>query len=395
MPRNQYPDKIKERINAKGVRVWHVVASKGTPPNRKQLDNDFPTYALAVEALETLLGASRFGIQLQWCATPFGQYWQEWIARERAMTSAREGRGEQPTYAGGTLDNYEGAFKMTFGSGAGKGCDLSRVPLCDVDYKELDRCLRQREQRVSAGTAKIAVAAARALFKAARRADDVGVNPAELLSVRVPYVEQEALSEEDQARFYALVKGHRHETILIVMLETALRVGEAVALRWPDFDPIAGTLRVRRKGRNTKGGQVIEEYTKSRRNDTIELLGCTIETLEAHRRKRQEAGDYQPFGPIFPGRTRDGHIGRNAVIVAFAKLGLPQTGTHTLRRTAATTAYEEDWDETSVAALLRHQGTQTVSRYKRLRPTRKQAQLLRLEARMRGRRVPETVMGEG
>ena len=384
MPRNQYPEEIKEHVNARGMTVWHVRDSKGTGKQRKQLNRDFATYALAVEAIETFRGVARFGIRLDWCLTPFGQYAEDWIARERDGTD----------YAPTTLDNYARAFTTTFGVRAGKGCDLSRIPLAAITYKDLERCIHERGKHVCPGTLNIAVAAVKTLFKYARRVDDVGVNPAELLTVRVPYAEHEALSEEETARFYARVAGHTHETILCLMLESMLRVGEAVALRWPDFDPAAGTLRVSRTAQQVNGGQVIAAHTKSRRNRSVDLLECTVARLERHRAQQQAAGHYQPFGPIFPGRTATGHLGTRAVMKAFAQLGLTLTGTHTLRRTGATVALEAGWDQKSVADTLGHRDGQSVGRYTLPRPAHKRAQLVQLEAKLRGGRVPEVGVGD-
>lgn len=58
--------------------------------------------------------------------------------------------------------------------------------------------------------------------------------------------ERAALTKEEQARFLKIIKGTRHENEMLFLLQTGLRIGELVGLKWGDVDFTNRTITVNR-----------------------------------------------------------------------------------------------------------------------------------------------------
>ena len=108
-----------------------------------------------------------------------------------------------------------------------------------------------------------------------------------------------------QARaFLAALRGHRNEALYALMLSAGLRRGEALGLRWDDFDERAGILSVRRQLKRENGVLVTSDTKTARSRRSVNLPGEMVVALKAHR-ARQAAeqlalGDaWQATGYIF------------------------------------------------------------------------------------------------
>ncbi len=87
--------------------------------------------------------------------------------------------------------------------------------------------------------------------------------------------EMEILSKEELLRLLDTVRGDPYEGVFVLMALCALRIGEALALRWEDIDFEKGTVRVRR---TLWQGRVSEPKTPSSRR-TIKLPRRALEVL--------------------------------------------------------------------------------------------------------------------
>ncbi len=105
-----------------------------------------------------------------------------------------------------------------------------------------------------------------------------------------------ALAPEECAAFLRAATGHRLEALLVLLIGTGLRPGEALGLRWNDLDLDRGTLRVERTlGRRQKGeAWRFEEPKTAGSRRTMPLPASVTRALVAHRKaqaaERLQAG---------------------------------------------------------------------------------------------------------
>ncbi|HEY5360298.1 MAG TPA: site-specific integrase [Streptosporangiaceae bacterium] len=137
-----------------------------------------------------------------------------------------------------------------------------------------------------------------------------------------------------------------------LMANTGTRRGETLALRWRDFDPDAGTLRVRRSAsmiqETGEPGTMVEGDTKTGRPRVVDLDDATTALLKAHRKARGTLAlqlardDALMFGDIQGEHASPGamtHRFASDIARCRAALGedaLPMIRLHDLRHTHAT-----------------------------------------------------------
>jgi integrase len=101
--------------------------------------------------------------------------------------------------------------------------------------------------------------------------------------------EIDSLSKQELLRLLDTVKGNPYEGVFVLMGLCALRIGEALSLRWEDIDFAKGTVRIRR---TLWQGRVSEPKTpRSRR--TIQLPRMALDVLgNLHRKDGGAKGSY-------------------------------------------------------------------------------------------------------
>src|SRR5207253_7724008 len=92
------------------------------------------------------------------------------------------------------------------------------------------------------------------------------------------------------ARFFALeqVQEYRDRVAWWVAVNTGMRRGELLGLRWRDVDLAAGQLRVVQTATVLDGKVVIGPGTKSGRGRSISLDAMTVSERKAHRKVQIE-----------------------------------------------------------------------------------------------------------
>lgn len=116
-----------------------------------------------------------------------------------------------------------------------------------------------------------------------------------LARVRLPKADQQppkAWRQEEIDRLLTAAAGGLHETWLLFMLGTGVRLGEARALRWEDVDPKTKTATIRASADNQDSEL---GPTKTRRVRTIDIPDEVMPHLDAHG-KRQKPGHAFVFG---------------------------------------------------------------------------------------------------
>jgi integrase len=149
---------------------------------------------------------------------------------------------------------------------------------------------------------------------------------------------------EQTRHFLDFVSEDRLYGLFHLLVMTGLRRGEVVALRWPDIDLIAGTVRVERQMQAHRGGlvELAPKSAASRRMLTLDH--ATTGVLRRHQWHQQKEAESQgrvwdPRGFVFTA-VRGGPLAPQRLSRLFRKLntesGLPPVRLHDLRHGAAT-----------------------------------------------------------
>jgi integrase len=142
--------------------------------------------------------------------------------------------------------------------------------------------------------------------------------------------------------------------MLMLLITTGLRFGEASALRWSDIEVAAGIARIRRG--NYRG---TDETTKNKNSvRTVALLPEVLALIDDHR-------DFKPDNLLFATRHGTMHRGsplRAVLAKACAAAGVPRVTTHGLRRTFNNTGRQVG-DREVVKATTGHATDAMLSHY--------------------------------
>ncbi|MCW2926015.1 MAG: Site-specific recombinase XerD [Thermoleophilia bacterium] len=286
----------------------------------------------------------------------FERYAREWVETYAGRTS----RGIRPQ----TLADYRRAIERRaipyFG----------RMQLADISARDIKRFAQELAAAdLSANTIRLQLAPVKALLATAvedgviRSSPAAGVRLANA-NARGP-VERSALTDLELTRLLAEIDAE-HFLLVLLLSQTGLRIGEAVALQWQDVDLLACRIHVRR--RYYKGGV---DAPKSRFGiRSIPLSRAMSERLASLR----EGSDFAaPTDHLFCTKLGTPHLPRNILMRSFkpaaVRAGIPHAGFHTLRHTYASRLFRLGWNAKQVQMVLGHHSPAfTLATYVHLMP---------------------------
>ncbi len=199
----------------------------------------------------------------------------------------------------------------------------------------------------------------------ARREAMITLNPAD--AIKLPKQEKpeiKYLSAAEAAIFLASAKDSKHFPIFFLALNTGMRRGELLGLRWQDLDLEAGQLTVKQGLVRVSGqGLVLQEPKTKLSNRVINLAPAVMQILKDHRKKQAEcrlmaggAYDKKGLDLVFANELGE-PICPRAFTRVFERLvkkaGLDVTF-HGLRHTFATIALEQGVDVKTIQETLGH-----------------------------------------
>jgi integrase len=193
-------------------------------------------------------------------------------------------------------------------------------------------------------------------LKLARRRGYVGRNVAEDVDPPQPKALdgiERALTDEQIEKLLNGMRGHRFETFWLLLLNTALRFGEAAALRWEDADLERRTLRVQRGLSRVPGrdGFRFNAPKTARSRRSVPLNAAAVNALRtqsvAAKEVRLKAREWRDLGLVFANRTgkplREDHVLKEFHRLCAA-VGIPRKRLHDLRHSLASHAYANGAD---------------------------------------------------
>src|SRR5215210_5896929 len=146
------------------------------------------------------------------------------------------------------------------------------------------------------------------LHKALKQADRWGLVPRNVADdVDPPKVHKEEvrpLTNEQARKLLNTVQGDRLEALYVVAIQSGLRQGELLALRWEDVDLEARTVQVRRTLTRNGGKLAVGPTKTSKGRRTVKLTQDATEALRGHLERqlleKNKAGDnWQENGLVF------------------------------------------------------------------------------------------------
>lgn len=199
----------------------------------------------------------------------------------------------------------------------------------------------------------------------------ISKNPSKRIEMPIKQeINRRVLTVEEQEKLMEAAKGYRYGDMILLMLGTGLRIGEAMALRWEDIDLEKSLLSVNRTyveiteyidGKTVRkpGYQSPKSRTSKR---TIPLLPDLVKMLlrvkEQQEQEKQESwGLYEDVGLVFCGRYGD-QLTRGSVEKTLRRIckktRLEHVNPHALRHTFATRGLENGVDLKVMQELLGH-----------------------------------------
>lgn len=185
---------------------------------------------------------------------------------------------------------------------------------------------------------------ARAIGDAAVRDGQLSRNP--FAAVKRPNVTAKEATYLSPAQVGALLEaaqGSRYRPLFVLLVNTGLRRGEALALRWSDVDLTNGVARVRGTLARVGADLVVTAPKSAKSARTIPLGPAAVDELRALKvrqaAERLKAGSaWTDSGYVFTtelGEPCDPRNALRALTVAAKAANLDAIGLHTLRHSAA------------------------------------------------------------
>jgi integrase/recombinase XerD len=209
------------------------------------------------------------------------------------------------------------------------------------------------EKKLAPVTINVAVCALRFLYQVTLRRewnmDDIIPSP------KIPQKLPIILSPEEVQEFLGCIPEGKYRTILTVCYAAGLRLSEAISLRPCHIDSRRMVIRV--------------EQGKGQKDRYVMLSRKLLEIL------RQWWRIERPQTWLFPGKTRDRHIGNTAVVEAcerardHCRIAKP-ISPHSLRHAFAVHLLEQGTDVRTIQLLLGHRSLATTARYLRIATTK-------------------------
>jgi len=280
-------------------------------------------------------------------------------ARERDYTpldDPAERSVDDSLTVGGLLRRYQTEVTALKRGYASENCRINNmlrhpvatVSVTNISSRHFAEYRNHRLKKVGADTVRRELTIFRHCFEIARKEWDIPVTKNPLHDIRFPVPglpREERLSAKGEANLYSAIETLRNKyiaSIIVLAIETGMRRGELISIRWRDVNLNKGTVRLH----NTKNG----------RPRTIPLTPRAIDEFSRIERKGE---------CVFP-------VSANAVQLSWNRIrnraGLEGLRFHDLRHEAISRFFELGLSIPEVSVISGHRDTKMLMRYTHIRP---------------------------
>ena len=281
-------------------------------------------------------------------------YFSEYLAQRRASPH--------------TVASYRDTFRLLLRFAHERlGKAPARLELSDLDARLVGAFLEDLEVRRGCGprTRNLRLTAIHSLFNyASLRCPEHAETIRRVLAIPAKRRDRAVVSFLNQAETRALLAapdrstalGERDYLLLLVAVQSGLRVSELTALTWADV----------RLGR----GAYLQVHGKGRRERTTPLLAATASLLESWKRQRGASAEEPVFASTWSGTRLSsdavkGLLDKHVVAAARRCPTIRDKGVtpHTLRHTCAMNLLQAGVDLATIALWLGHESTRSTDIY--------------------------------
>lgn len=256
-------------------------------------------------------------------------------------------------------------------------------PLATIDYTACQAWVNELCTRRAPATVVKAAQIMGKIMKTAVRAKRISHNP--MTEVALPSVADPDDIYLTPAQVEALADamgevGPRFRALAWVGCYAGPRIGELLALRWSDVDPLRRSITIQRKVLEVSGAGLVEGATKTKAGRrTVTLPRRVASELEQHRSRFSSVG--LVFTSADGGQVRANNLRRRQWAEAIRLAGLDGLTFHDMRHTAVSLWVAAGASDLEVAKWAGHRSAAfTKSRYAHLFPEHGDALADRLDA---------------
>ncbi|HEY3967896.1 MAG TPA: site-specific integrase [Planctomycetaceae bacterium] len=228
----------------------------------------------------------------------------------------------------------------------------------------------------SLATCEITHAILHSAFKSALKSDLVTRNVCDCVDrPKAPDAEIKTIDAAQVNMLLESIRNDRLYALYLLAIDSGMRQGEMLALRWDDISFESRTISVRRKVIEVKKVFHVDEPKTASGRRSITVTPATIEALREHQAKMLAEG-LIGGGWVFP-RRNGKFIRRNWLVLRIKKIladaGLPEITFHALRHTCATMLLQASTHGKIVQERLGHSKIAiTLDTYSHVTPTMQQ-----------------------
>ncbi len=245
---------------------------------------------------------------------------------------------------------------------------LGQVSLASLSGNDVNRLLlRMKEAGKAESTRRNCYTTLRKALDDAVLEGLLATNPVH--RIRQPGVHREEarfLTADEVTRLLKAAEGHRYRVVVVFILGTGVRRGEALALKWSDVDLDSGHAKLRGSLTRREGRLVVSGVKTRASRRTVALSPTVAELLRRHRAQQaaerlRAGGDWHDEDFVFAtasGRPVEPQNVLRTVREAAHEAGLSRVTVHSLRHTYATAALLNGVALKVVSANLGHASIQ-------------------------------------
>jgi integrase len=180
---------------------------------------------------------------------------------------------------------------------------------------------------------------------------------------RVEHKEVEWLRPDEAYKLFEKTADHPVHVLWVLLATAGLRIGEALAVEWSDFDPESQTLRIRRAvQRQPRKGLVFVDTKTDKSRRLVYLTNIATNALVRHHelqeaRRTVMGATWTEMNLIFPtqyGGPLDGTNDYRTVQQLLDRHEIRRVSLHELRHSAASIMLNEDVSLKVVQEILGH-----------------------------------------
>jgi integrase len=300
------------------------------------------------------------------CSIPFYSWLETWLKTYKKNTIRKS-----------TYETHENAIRRHI-----KDSDIGSTTLSKLKPYHLQKLYNEKLDTLSPATVKRLHVILKDALKQAYKCDMITSNPAD--KVKPPAMEKadiKIMTVDQQKHFIQALETETLRVAFLLAMQTGLRLGELLALRWEDIDIENRKINVKSTVRRIYGKLELQQPKTKNSVRSVPLMGIMIKEIERYNiewkiRKMANKKEWGNKNYIFC--TASGNLlePRNFTRVfkrILRNAELPDFNFHALRHTFVSRLLEAGEDAKTIADIIGHKKSSfTLDTYAHILPEKKQ-----------------------